>query len=261
MNMRIALLACGLVLLAATPAKGQSGWFHVDDGRPVRVQDAYPTELHEWEWQLGADAAGGGPTELGSVLELKTGLLRNLQVGSELHVVAREAAGAWRRSVEDVAVHGIYGLAHEGRRTPALALRLDGRLPIGERERTAWDLMALATRTWGGQRWHLNAARRFSQDDARWLAGLGFDRALGLSSRSVLADVFVEAPDDGSGTVVWIELGSRLQATRRAVLDVGAFVRAGEGEATAVGVRVGWTRSFGIGGLIPVPEGRTPRLR
>ena len=86
-------LACVLV---APPVSAQDDFRHVDESRPLRVEDAYPIKFQEWEWEIGtgARAAEGGAYELTSVLELKTGVARNLQLGFEIHSATAREAGS-----------------------------------------------------------------------------------------------------------------------------------------------------------------------
>jgi len=255
--------------LIAEEVVAQDGWYHVDAGHPLRVEDAYALKLHEWEWQLGTEGSAGNATAFAGVVELKMGLLRNLQIGAEAHAESGLHHGSREGGLEEVSAHLLYNLNREGLRTPAIALRLDTQFPgTGEvgRETVGARVAVLTTRTLGAQRTHLNLARRF-EDAAElqdsWEVGFGIERALGLSGRSVLADVFAEIPVSEGPSKVWLDLGSRLQVTRKSVLAVGVFARLdpiGPEEARA-GLRIGWTRTFGVSWLTPAPDYREPTIR
>ena len=247
----------------------QDGWYHVDTDHPLRVEDAYALKFNEWEWQLGSEGALGNATEVAAVLELKTGLWWNLQVGAEAHLESARHDGSRAGGLEEISAHVLYNLNREGLRAPAIALRVDAHLPgageVGRSEVGARTAL-LVTRTLGAQRTHFNVARRFedlAETDDTWELGLGVERAIGLSGRSLLVDVFAEVPVSEGRTRAWLDLGSRIQVTRRSVLAVGLFTRLdriGPEEARA-GLRIGWTRSFGLSWLTRTPDYREPALR
>jgi hypothetical protein len=156
----------------------------------------------------------------------------------------------------------------EGRRSPALALRSDVYLPgAGDlgREAVGGRVKVMATRSLGASRIHVNVARGWADDrdgGAAWSAGLAWDRALALTGRALVADIFVEAPD-GTGSRVWIDGGIRLQISKRSVLDVGLTTRLdqwSDGEAN-LGLVLGVSRAFGLSGLVSVPRYPEPALR
>lgn len=264
-------IVCTLVMsgLVTKEAAAQDGWYHVDADHPLRVEDAYALKFNEWEWQLGSEGATGGASAFAGILELKTGLLPNLQLGAEVHAENAAHDGNRESGLEEISAHLLYNLNREGRRSPALALRVDTHFPgTGEvgRDQVGVRTALLATRTLSGFRTHINVARRFEdsdeQDDA-WEVGVALERALGFSGRSLLADVFAEIPVSEGRARVWLDVGSRLQVTRKSVLAIGLFTRLdriGEGESRA-GLRLGWTRSFGFSWLTSVPDYREPRLR
>src|SRR5215213_2714705 len=52
-RMRIGIPAAVLaVLVRGAPAGAQTDYYNTDEGRPVRVEDAYPTERYAFELQL-----------------------------------------------------------------------------------------------------------------------------------------------------------------------------------------------------------------
>jgi hypothetical protein len=78
-----------------------------------------------------------------------------------------------------------------------------------------------------------------------------------------MADLYTEIPVDTGPTRIWVELGTRLQVSNVTVIDVGLVTRLDEWDrgAANIGLVVGLSRVFGIGGLIRVPEYPDPRIR
>ena len=252
-------------------AAGQGDYRHLDEGRPTRVEDAYALKFLEWEWQLGtgAFAEENAAVEGEAVFEAKLGIGGGLQAGVEGHGAWARRSGETTTGLETVNLHLLYNLNQEGRRAPALALRGDWRLPgAGDLARTdaGGRLRVLATRTLGATRLHANAARAWARDPDgghHWEAGLGVDRALGLSGRAVVGDIYAEIPDRGGPTRWWADAGIRLQISKQSVLDVGATVRIDEwidGTANA-GLILGISRTFGFNRLVNVPSYPDPTLR
>lgn len=258
------------VLLLATPAAAQEDYRNLDAGRPLRVEDAYPIKFHEWEWELGTGVAGleGGAFSGQTVLELKTGIFRNAQLGLEAHAAVERVAGVSETGIEEVQGHLLYNFNQEGSRTPAVGLRMDVQGPgWGDLARSDWGarLTALATRTFGRSRMHVNAGYGWHSardGDGLWSAGVAWDRALGLTSRMVAGDVFVEIPESGPARV-WVDLGGRVQMTKQVVLDAGVFGRLDEWNSGIpnLGLVVGLSRSFGVRSLTPLGPYPDPRLR
>lgn len=271
-RMDCARIALGLVVTVLLPVPGtaQDDYRHLDEGRPLRVEDAYPIKFHEWEWELGTGVTGleGGALSGQSVLELKTGIFRNAQLGVEAHGALERVAGISETGIEELQLHFLYNLNQEGSRTPAIAARVDAQAPgWGEVARVDWGarIKAMATRTFGRSRVHLNGAYRWqseSDGDGLWEAGAAWDRALGLTSRMVGGDVFVEFPKGGPARI-WVDLGGRMQLTKQLVLDAGVFSRIDEWNEGVpnLGFTVGVSRGFGLRSLMPVGPYPDPRLR
>lgn len=257
--------AAGILFVAAAPARAQEEFRAADLDRPLRVEDAFPVDHREWEFEAGLRSVFGATDEVTGILELKTGLFLNGQVGIELHGgrISGDEAG-----LESAALHLLQSFRRETWRGPALSARLDVETPgSGELGREGWALTArgLATRSFGRLRTHLNlgytAADEADQDDF-WRAGLAFDYPIGLFSRSVLGDLYAEIPSDGEDTRVWTTVGSRWQLTNRTVLDLGVGVRLDEwadGDSN-VELVVGMSRGFGVPALVDVPPYPDPRL-
>lgn len=100
-------------------------------------------------------------------------------------------------------------------------------------------------------------------DDDYWRGGVAFDIPMGFSSRLIMGNVYTEVPVDTGPIRAWAELGIRVQATNLTVIDVGLATRLDEWDGGAANVRlvVGFSRVFGSGGLVRVPEYPNPRIR
>lgn len=269
----ILLLAVGLVAVGTGGTVGsvdaQEDFRNLDLSRPLLTEDAYPVKLREWEVELGSRGRlsdGGSGAE--AVLELKTGPFLNTQAGLELEGVVEDGTDGVASGLESAGVHLLYNVNRETWSWPAFAVRVDARSPgAGEAGHEDWSarLKGIATRSFGRMRVHANAgydvASRVDGDDA-WVAGLAFDYPIGLFSRTVMGDVFMEVPVDRGRTRVWLEAGTRWQLTNVSVLDLGLATRLDEWETGRANVEVvvGLSRVFGIPGLVEVPPYPDPRI-
>lgn len=269
---RRALALLSVVAVSATsPARvsAQEDFRASDPGRPLRVEDAIPLKLREWEVEIGFRAAGreAGSAALGG-FELKTGLFRNAQVGVAVEggVEDRgEAAGG----LESVHANVLVQLGRETPSMPAVGLRAEvgtpGAGPLGHE---AWSASAsaVATRSLGRLRLHGNGGFGVMGDadgGDYWAVGLGFDYPIGLFSRAILGAVSAEIPTGEGRSRVWLEVGSRWQISNWSVFDVGISTRLDEWEAGNANVElvVGLSRVFGIAGLTRVPAWPSPTIR
>ena len=248
----------------------QDDFRHVDEGRPIRIGDAYPLKFMEWEWQIGtrAEFAEGGNYEAAGVIEFKLGIARNFELAIETHSALTREAGVSQSGIEEFVTHLLFNLNQEGVSMPAFGIRGDlitaGVGAVGRQDPAA-AITGLITRTLGGWRAHVNAGHTWasaSDGGDYWQGGVGFDRVLGLSSRVLLGDIYVELPADGGQGRVWLDFGSRLQMTKTLVLDAGISARLDEwvdGNSN-IGITVGLSRNFGFGALIAVPPYPNPRI-
>lgn len=253
-----------------SPASAQEDFRQSEPDRPVRVEDAHPMKFREWEVEAGlrTTLAEGGSAGTAKG-ELKTGLLRNAQVGLEVEATVDGEGPGSRSGIETIGLHLLYGVVRETWRWPAIAARVDVRAPgfgSAGRERTGAVWKGMLTRSFGRVRLHGNAGYGVAgQADGAdyWLGGIGFDFPIGLFSRAVLGDVLVEAPVREGRARVWLEVGTRWQVTNRRVLDLGVATRLDEWERGRANVElvVGMSRIFGVRGLTHTPEYPDPPLR
>lgn len=252
------------------PAAAQEDFRAAELDRPIRVEDAHPIKFREWEFQSGLRGSlGEGDRGLLGLLEFKTGLFRNGQVGIEIEGgVERPSGDATGGGIEAASAHLLYGLARETDSHPAVAVRFDvstpGAGPIGHDE-WQFGLAGIATRSLGRLRVHGNGGYRIASGahgGDYWRFGLGADYPIGLFSRAILADLYVEAPVSAGRKRVWAEIGTRLQVSNWSVLDLGLATRLDEWEEGNANVEivVGVSRAFGIPGLTRVPPYPNPTI-
>lgn len=247
-------------------AWAQEDFRAADLDRPIRVEDAIPIKFREWEFEIGSRGSlEEGARGLQGILEVKAGLIRNAQFGLELEsgVRAVGSGAGTDTGLEAASAHLLYGVWRETVSLPALAIRVDAASPgagaIG-REDAQFGIKGIVTRSFGRVRLHGNggytAAGQADGGDY-WRVGLGSDYPLGLFSRALLADVYVEIPTSQARSRVWVEVGTRVQVSNRSVLDLGLSTRLDKWEAGNANVElvIGFSRAFGIQGNVdPYPN-------
>src|SRR4029077_4414147 len=156
--------------------------------------------------------------------------------------------------------HAFYNFNTESRSLPALAVRADLALPVGA---LAGDvarvtLKVIATRSWGLTRAHLNAAWSLGSETGvtesalapRWSGSVALDRTLFRSSVLLLLEGLAEQEVQGAPTMVLFGAGARWQVSPTVVLDAGLSRRL-TSDGPDIGLTVGLSRVFGVGGLLP----------
>ena len=259
-------------ILWGREANAQEDFRSLDAGRPLKVTDAYPKKYLEWEFQFGLQ---GGWTEgdsrsLAGLLVLETGLFRNFEIGAGLQVATEDAGASATTGLEALEVEALYNFKHEGWAWPAVAIQGSAEAPTGgdlSRDGWAWGVDLLLTRSLSNRlRIHVNGGYAVASEvdgDDYWRGGVAFDIPMGFSSRLIMGDVYAEVPVDTGPTRAWAELGTRVQVTNLTVIDVGLATRLDEWDRGTANVRlvVGFSRVFGIGGLVRVPEYPDPSIR
>lgn len=246
-------------------AVAQEDFRNTDLGRPLLTEDAYPIEFREWEFELGGRGRlveGETGNGAGAAVGLKTGLFRNVQVGLEVETALEQQAGGAEFGLEGVGASLMYGLRRETWAGPALAVRGDTHAPGSARlgrDDWAFDLTGIMTRSFDRLRMHANAGYHIAAGSGNgdsWRVGVAVDYPVGLFSRLLMADMYAEVPVQGGRSRVWLELGTRWQATNATVIDVGLATRLDEWEAgrSNVELTVGIARAFGVPGLVAVPS-------
>ena len=258
-------MAAGLSLtFLAPPVSAQIDYRNLDDDRPAVSEDAYPVERYAFEllapYRFEADA--GGSRLHTAVPEAAYGLARNAQVGLKLPFAAADRATGTDWGLAGLRIFGLYNFNTESRRLPALSLRADASFPIGSlaSEGTRFVIKAIATRSWGRMRTHLNLGRGFGSEDApsvaeplnRWAASLAVDRTFFRSSLLLIGEVAASQPVEGAPTAVNASVGGRWQWTPTLVLDAGVTRRLRSDSGPDIALTIGLSHAFAIRGLMPV---------
>ena len=221
------------ILMAAGPASGIDHK-NLDEGRPLRLEDAYPIASGE----IAIEAGGGfrlarrGPDQGFFPVELLYGSFPNFQlgVGTVLFTDPHEVDD--RPKSGDLHLSALYNLNQETINVPAFGLKLGVDVPTGVDSRgVGVEIKGIVTKSIERLSLHLNAGYEFFTDtrdderNGRYDLALGFSYPVGapqFTRATLVGDVFAEqAVRHGETTVVGVELGLRYQLTPRIVWDVG----------------------------------------
>lgn len=262
-TLRTAAAAVGLCTSFLEPASAQIDYRNLDDDRPVVTEDAYPVERYAFEllapYRFEAEA-GGGQLHT-TVPEAAYGLARNAQVGVKLPLAASDAGTGTDWGLAGLRVFGLYNFNTESRWLPALSLRADATFPVGSLagDGSRFALKAIATRTWGRMRAHLNLSRGFGSEDAlsvaepltRWNGSLAVDRTLFRSSILLIGEIAVAQAVQDAPTSVNASFGGRWQWTPTLVLDAGVSRRLRSDIGPDIALTIGLSHAFALRGLMP----------
>lgn len=264
-----AAIALALLLVHAAPAAAQTDYYNTDRGRPIQVEDAYVAERYGLELKLAPVrleriAAGAYSWEVEP--ELAYGILPRTQVELGLPLVYRDVAGGTQRGLAGIELSAMHNLNAETEGWPALAIRGDLLLPVGNLapSRTWPSLTGVATRT---QRWgrvHVNAqvtagasltdetaAEAGGAELSRWMVGAAYDRTFALQSALVGAEVYAQRPLVTGEPVEYVAgVGGRQQLTPTILIDAGVGRRL-NGAERGWYVTFGSSYAFGLASLFP----------
>jgi hypothetical protein len=264
---RLALAAVVLIAPVA-PLAAQIDYRNLDDDRPVLTEDAYPVERHAFELLLPYtyERERGGTDLHAFTPELAYGVVRNGQLGLKLPVAGSAAGGNTDWGVAGLRLFGLYNFNTEGLMLPALAARADLLLPVGSLggDATRVSLKAIATRSWGRTRFHVNAAWTFGDETAlgavepgsRWSYSLAVDRTLFRQSTLLVSEVVVLRPVRGAPVEVNAAIGARYQWTTTTVFDLGLRRRLRQAAGPDIAVTTGFSHGFALPWLMPRGAGR-----
>lgn len=269
-SLRTAAIAVGLWVSLLGRASAQIDYRNLDDDRPVVTEDAYPVERYAFEllapyrYEAGADGARFHTT----VPEAAYGLARNAQLGLKLPFAGIDEGTGTDWGLAGLRVFGLYNFNTETRWLPALSLRADASFPLGSLagDGSRFAIKAIATRSWGRMRAHLNLSRGFGSEDAlsvaealnRWSGSLALDRTFFRSSILLIGEVAVSQAIQGAPTAVNASLGGRWQWTPTLVLDAGVARRLRSDTGPDIALTVGLSHAFALRGLMPAgpPQSR-----
>jgi hypothetical protein len=233
--MRKGIVVVALGMIAATP------WIvdaidhkNLDEGRPVRLEDAYSIAQGEVSIETGAGFAllKEGPNRGLFPIEILYGALPNLHlgIGSTLFTDPHEMDD--RPKAGDLRASALYNFNQETLTLPAFAAKLSVTAPTGV-DGHGWgvELKGIVTKSIDRLSLHLNGAYELltgstrTERDGRYELAFGASYPIGapqFTRATVVGDVFADQPvTRGESTVVGIEVGLRYQLTPSIVWDVG----------------------------------------
>jgi hypothetical protein len=232
-----------LLLGAAGPLAAQKDYYNTDKNRPVRIEDAYPTERYALEVKvapLRLERASGGVYHWGLEPEIAYGVLprTSVEVGFPFAYVDGGEEGGSSSGLAGIEVSAHHNLNAETRTLPALGVRGDLTLPVGSLagSRLYPAITGIATRTFSWARFHVNGQYTFGSapelgagegdpvphEASRWLAGLAVDRVFPLSAFLLIADVYAQRPLHEADEVEWnAGAGVRYQINPYLAVDAG----------------------------------------
>ena len=245
---------------------GQTDYYNTDEARPVRIEDAYPTERYAFELQvapLRLERASGGVYTWEVEPEVAYGIFprTHVEVGFPLAFVDAGGEGQ-TEGLAGISISALHNLNVETA-FPAFGISGSVLLPVGglAPDEAYASVKGIATRTFSWARFHANAEFTFGSEPgegeeagetSRWMAGLAVDRTFPLRSTLVTADLFVEQPLDDDAELRWTaEAGLRRQVSPVLAFDAG-IGRSFAGDDQGWFVTFGSAYAFGIRSLIPV---------
>jgi hypothetical protein len=273
------VIALASLVVATSRAHAQTDYYNTDRGRPVEIEDAYPTERYAFELKLAPvrlERGGGGRYSWEVEPEIAYGILprTHLELGVPL---AHSDLGSERRSgLAGLDLSILHNLNTETRTVPALGVRVDLRAPVGNLApaNTYGSLTGLATRTFRALRVHVNgqytlgpqpsltgsspasggAATEIDANAAelsRWLAGFAVDKTLPLRSVLFTGELYARQPIVSTQDVEYIVgTGVRYQWSTLLAVDAGIGRRLTGGDR-AWYVTFGTAYVFGMASLMP----------
>ena len=207
---------------------------NLDEGRPLRLEDAYAISTGEIALETGAGFSllRRGPNQGLFAIEVLYGALPNLQLSLGTTLSADPHAIDEPIKSGDLRVSALYNFNQETLVVPAFGAKLEVNLPTGVDARgVALELKGLVTKSIERLSFHFNAGYQVLTDarreerDGRYEFVLGASYPLGApryTRATIIAGVFTEQSSrHGEENTVGAELGFRYQITRTIVWDAG----------------------------------------
>jgi hypothetical protein len=268
---RTAASAAVALAMCAPRAAAQIDYRNLDDDRPARLEDAYPVERHAFEllFPHSVTRLAGGAAVHASIFELTWGVLRDAQIGLKAPVASLDKPGpsGGVLGLSGLRAFALYNFNTEAPWLPALALRGDLHVPAGALggDRTRGEIKAIATRSFGLTRLHVNAAAGIGAEGAepavegspRWWAGGAVDRTLFRQSVLLVAEVYAVRESRGAPLEVTTSVGARWQFSPTVVFDAGLTRRLSD-TGPDFGITAGLSYAFALTPLIPFRRGTAP---
>jgi hypothetical protein len=207
---------------------------NLDEGRPLRVEDAYAISTGEIAVEAGAGFSlrRRGPDRGFFPIELLYGALPNFQIGIGTTLLTDPREIDERGKSGDLRIGALYNFNQETLVMPAFGAKLEVELPTGvDSKGVDVELKGIITRSFERLSVHLNAGYQFFTDtrhgerDGRYELELCASYPIGaphFTRATLVADVFTEqSTHRGESNVVGAALGLRYQLTPRMVWDAG----------------------------------------
>lgn len=222
------------IIAASAGVAGAVDHGNLDEGRPIRLEDAYPIAHGEISIETGTGFAlfEHGPARGFFPIEILYGAVPNLQlgIGSTLFTDPHDTDD--RPKSGDLRASALYNFNQETLTLPAFAAKLTVTAPTGV-DGHGWgiEVKGIVTKSIDRLSLHLNAGYEFLAGSTRTERDSVYELAIGASypigapkfTRATLAaDVFADQPvTKGESTIVGTEVGLRYQLTPSIVWDVG----------------------------------------
>jgi Putative MetA-pathway of phenol degradation len=231
---------------------------NLDEGRPLRLEDAYPVAHGEIAVEAGAGFTllRRGPNRALFPVEILYGALPNLQIGLGSLLSTDPHALDDRPKSGDLRASALYNFNQETLSLPALAGKLSLTAPTGiDAQGYGIEVKGIVTKSIERLSLHFNGAYEFLTDsgrrdrDGRYELALGASYPLGApryTRATLIADVFAEQPvARREPTIVGTEVGLRYQLTPRIVWDIGVGTEfAGPAERSRFSLTTGLSFGF-----------------
>lgn len=265
-----------LLSFVATPVAAQTDFYNTDRGRPLRTEDAVVIERRAIELQavpVTASRAGRGISSLGIAPSIAFGLLprTQLEIGFPLESRDDLSQPGPSRGLAGVELEMLHQLNIESRALPAFAVGAGVHLGAGALapSRSLGTVRALATRTLGWGRVHLNGAYTLGEalattdpgadEAARWEAGLAVDHTFFFRSLLAGAEVVARTPMTPGASTQWeAGVGVRHQLSPRLAVDAGVRRQLASGGPNW-GFTFGGAYAFARGWRAPAAAGAPDR--
>ena len=207
---------------------------NLDEGRPLRLEDAYSISTGEIAVEAGAGLTlqRRGPDRGVFPLEVLYGAFPNFQIGVGTILSTDPHEIDERPKSGDLRVSALYNFNQETLSIPAFGAKVGLDAPTGIDSRGfAVEVKGIITKSFDRLSIHFNGGYEFFTDsrreerDGQYSLVLGASYPVGapkFTRATLIADVFTEqSVHRGEPNVVGTELGLRYQLTPRIVWDVG----------------------------------------
>ncbi len=225
---------------------------NLEENHPTRIEDAYPIAYRSFELQSrgGYERNGEFGKDIGfAELELKWGAFKNAHLVFGLPLQFGEEVEPDQNG--NVILEGLYNFNVETQLLPAMTLKSEISIPGGsDSNGLGFELMGIATKGWGKNRFHLNVGYDRNSGAAQnerthlYRFGVAFDRPIDLDHLFV-SDFFIDQSAlKGDDPIYSFLVGIRKQVNPWSVLNLGVGHGFGSREAPDLIVSLGFQLNF-----------------